>query len=275
MTPALHQVQLAGSLYYANMAVPSLPTALAAEVTTIEGLSTLPGAHPLTISGAVANDPLAALSSIIDANVLRVVSISSDACLEDFSAITQAALQSELRQAEAQGMTVLAASGCGSRGSAGFPSALSEVTAVAVAPGISPATSPTLTEHRPVWQIAPGLPADSFRHEVDLTVNSLDALAQKVTSVIATQTENNAPLRLGNINHCALRERRNQGSFHTAGQCCTRHVGACHRSRSGRPRHSRQHHLASARHSQFPNDRLYFHQLCSSWDTGERVRSRQ
>ena len=213
IAPALHQVQFAGSLYYANTATPSLPAPLVAEVTTIDGLSTLPSAYPLAISGTAVNDPLAALGSMIDANAQRVLAISGNACLEDFSATTQAALQSELRQANAQGITVLASSGCGSRGSAGFPSALSEVTAVAIAPGITPATNFTLTELRPAWQNATGLPVDNFRHEVDFTVSSLDALTQKVMSAIATQTENNAPLRLGNINPAIYEDDATKGLF--------------------------------------------------------------
>jgi len=213
MAPALHQVALAGSMYYVNTSAPALPAALSAQVTSIDGLSNLPSTHPLTIAGAIANDPLATIGSIVDANALRVFSVSSDACLEDFTSSVQTALQDELRQASAQGITVLAASGCGSRGSAGFPSALSEATAVAVAPGITPATNPSLSELRPAWQVASGLPLDSFRHEVDLTVSSLDALTQKVSSVIATQTENNAPLRLGNINTAIYHNSATRGLF--------------------------------------------------------------
>jgi hypothetical protein len=213
MAPALHQVQLAGNLYYSNTAAPSLPSALAAQVKNIDGLNTLPSTHPLTISGVVANDPLAAIGNIVDANALKILSVSSDSCIEDFSTAEQTALQGELRQAAAQGITVLAASGCGSRGSAGFPSSLSEVTAIAVAPSITPATNPVLTEPRPAWQLASGLPVDSFRHEVDLTVSSLDALSQKVASVIATQTENEAPLRLGNINPVLYQNAATKGLF--------------------------------------------------------------
>jgi hypothetical protein len=213
MAPTLHEIALAGSLYYANTAIPVLPSPLSDAVTTIGGLSTLPAAYPLMISDAAVSDPLAAISGIVDANALRVLSISGDACLEDFSAATQSALQSELRQASAQGITVLASSGCGSRGSAGFPSSLTEVTAVAVAPGITPASSPTLTELRPAWQNAAGMPADSFRHEVDFTVSSLDALSQKVMSVVATQAENNAPLRLGNINPAIYQNDATKGLF--------------------------------------------------------------
>jgi hypothetical protein len=212
MSPSLHQIQLAGNLYYANTAFPALPSALA-EITAVDGLSTLPSAHPLTISSVIVSDPLATISSIVDANTVRAVSISSDACLEDFSTATQSALQAEMRQASAQGITVLAASGCGSRGSAGFPSSLSEVTAVAVAPGITPANRPTLSETRPAWQSAAGLPSDSFRHEVDFTVSSLEALEQKISSVIATQTANNAPLRLGNINSVVYQNTTTKGLF--------------------------------------------------------------
>jgi hypothetical protein len=202
MAPALHQIQIGVDLYYANTAAPTLPEALSTEVLAIDGLSTLPEAYPLIIGGVAATDSLAAVSSVVDANSVQILAISGSACLEDFSAANVAAIQMALRQASAQGMTVLASSGCGPRGSAGFPSTLSEVTAVALAPGLTPATNPVLTELRPVWQQLPGLPADNFRHEPDLTVSSLGALSQAMAAILLKQPTgaNGSASRLGNIN---------------------------------------------------------------------------
>ena len=208
MAPGLHQVQAGGNVYFTNTAVPVMPESIAGDVAAVDGLSTLPDAYPLSVvsvaaggSAAVLSDALAGFASLVDANAARVIAVSGSACLEDFSSASQTAVQMELRQAVAQGMTILAASGCGARGSAGFPSALSEVTAIALAPGTSPATTPTLTEARPAWQAAAGLPADGFRHEVDFTVSSVDALTQTLNQILLAQaTATNLQPRLGNIN---------------------------------------------------------------------------
>jgi len=50
-------------------------------------------------------------------------------------------------------------------------------------------------EARPVWQAAPGLPADALRHEPDLTTASTAAFAQAI-AILIQQTGN----RLGNVN---------------------------------------------------------------------------
>jgi hypothetical protein len=204
LAPALHQVQVAGSIYFANTNVPALPTSLGLSLASVDGLSTLPVAHPLTIiAGATvaADDALADMASAVESNTERVIAVSGDACVEDFSSGDQAAFQTELRQATAQGMTVLASSGCGTRGAAGFPSALSEVTSVAVAQGLTPAVNPSLTELRPAWQAAPGLPSDLFRHEPDFTVSSLAGLVQTVNTILTAQPANadGSAARLGNI----------------------------------------------------------------------------
>ena len=57
------------------------------------------------------------------------------------------------RQANAQGITVLATSECGARGTGSFPASLAEVTALAISPETAPFTP---IAPRPAWQSAPG-----------------------------------------------------------------------------------------------------------------------
>ena len=204
--PGLHGVSLAGKTYFANTAAPTLPAALAGDVLAVGGLENLPAAYPMSLvwdGGArTAEDALAGIGKIVEANETRLLSLSTASCLEDVDAATQAAMQLALRQATAQGITVLAETGCGARGSAGFPSVLSEVTSVAIAPGIVPATYPAIYEERPSWQVAIGLPADGYRHEPDVTVSSLSALTATMEAILAKAPAgaNGEPGRLGNIN---------------------------------------------------------------------------
>jgi len=207
MAPAVHGVQLGQAVYYANRAAPVLPNTMAGNLLTVDGLSNLPATYPLTlatdgVAQSATASGLAALSAVVEANTVRVVSLSTASCLEDVDAATQAAMRLTMQQASAQGMTVLAQTGCGPRGSAGFPSVLAEVTSVALAPGITPPATASLTVLRPTWQQAMGLPADGMRHEPDLTVSSLGALAQTMESILAKQpaTADGSPARLGNVN---------------------------------------------------------------------------
>jgi len=207
MSPALQGVQLGQTAYYANSVAPVLPNTLVGNLLTVDGLSNLPATYPMTlatdgIAQSATTSGLAALSALVEANTARVVSLSTASCLEDVDAATQAAMRLTLQQASAQGMIVLAQTGCGPRGSAGFPSVLSEVTSVAPTPGITPPATANLTELRPSWQQAMGLPADGMRHEPDLTVSSLNALTQTMESILAQQpaTTDGTPVRLGNVN---------------------------------------------------------------------------
>jgi hypothetical protein len=209
MASAVHGVQLGQTAYYANSMAPVLPNTMVGNLLTVDGLSNLPATYPLTLATdgvAQSTSPtasgLAALSAVVEANAARVVSLSTASCLEDVDAATQAAMRLTMQQASAQGMTVLAQTGCGSRGSAGFPSVLAEVTSVAAAPWITPPATANLIELRPSWQQAMGLPADGMRHEPDLTVSSLSALTQTMESILAQQpaTTDGTPVRLGNVN---------------------------------------------------------------------------
>jgi hypothetical protein len=207
MSPALHGVQLGQTAYYANRVAPVLPNTMVGNLLTVEGLSDLPATYPLTLAtdsaaASATADGLTALSAAVEANTARVVSLNTASCLEDVDAASQAAMRLTLQQASVQGMTVLAQTGCGPRGSAGFPSILAEVTSVAPAPGITTPTTANLTELRPAWQQAMGLPADGLRHEPDLTTTSLSALAQTMLSILAQQpaASDGTSARLGNVN---------------------------------------------------------------------------
>jgi hypothetical protein len=206
-SPGLHGVRLGQQMYFANTVAPSVPAALAENLSRLGGLTNMPPAFPMTIAleggvTAVATDGLAAISDAADANTSRVLSVATSACMEDVDPGSQAAMRLALEQASAEGMTVLAATGCGARGSAGFPSVLAEATSVAPAAGITPPVAATLTELRPDWQLALGLPADGFRHEPDVSVSSLGALTQSVLRILAAQPvpADGSAARLGNIN---------------------------------------------------------------------------
>ncbi len=209
MSPAIHTLQVGATTYYANTATPALPQAVAANLLAVDGLSNLPTAFPFSLAAdgaAIAEDAtkggLKPLSTIVEENSSRLISLNTSACLEDVDAGTKAAMQLALRQASAQGITVLAQTGCGARGSAGLPSIFSEATSVAIAPGITPPATANLTEFRPWWQLALGLPADGLRHEPDVTVSGLNALATTVMSILAKEPADSdgTPARLGNIN---------------------------------------------------------------------------
>ena len=209
MEPGLHAVQVGAKAYYANTAAPVLPAAVAGSLLAVGGLNDVPSVAPLSMAtdGAAVGatpvkDALRALSAAVEENAARLISLSTASCLEDVDAASRAAMQLALRQASAQGIIVLAQTGCGSRGSAGFPSVLSEATSVAIAPGITPPAVANLTELRPWWQLAQGLPADGFRHEPDVTASGLDALAATMMSILATEPAGagGSSARLGNVN---------------------------------------------------------------------------
>ena len=201
----LRKYQLAGALYFANSNQPAIPQTLASLVAGVLGLDDIPSDSPIDValigsSGAPVGpsaagksaDPLTTVASAIDADAAAILTISTSACSVDYVQSDYDAYHDLLRQANAQGMTVLATSACGTRGTGSFPASLAEATAVTIAPvsssfiGIAP---------RPGWQSAPGLPADVSRHETDLTTSTLNAFAQTMNTIV--QQNGN---RLGNIN---------------------------------------------------------------------------
>jgi hypothetical protein len=184
--PGLHAFATASARAMANTAVPVMPAALAARVVATGGFDTL------------TPDLTEQLGDAVDGNTLRVVALKSSVCVKDVSAAEQAAFALEAKQAAAQGITVLATSGCA--GGASFPAALAEVTAIAVVP--APAEAPLASEARPAWQWAPGLPDDGLRHSPDFTAADVSALTQTLDAIAASlpvQADGSAA-RLGNIN---------------------------------------------------------------------------
>ena len=201
----LHAVQAGGQRYIVNTKLPVIPDAIAADVLLVDGLNTIPRSYSAKVrtesSSTAVADLLADITDLVEANASRVLSIASNACVEDVDNATAAAMHQALKQAASQGITVLGTSGCNGRGAASFPASLAEMVSVAAAPGITLASAATLTEVRPGWQAATGLPQDSFRHEPDVTVSSLGALESTVLAILAKQPApaDGSVARLGNI----------------------------------------------------------------------------
>ncbi|SEG38004.1 Ig-like domain (group 3) [Bryocella elongata] len=206
---SLHSYATGSTTYYANSSAVKIPAALRAYAITIDGFSNAPSAYPLTLSAdgvaSTANDVLAALATVVEANTARVVTLDTAACAEDFDTPTRSALELALREAVAQGITVLAAAECGTRGAAGLPSIFPEITSVALGAGLTPTTSTdALSDYaglRPSWQVATGLPSDALRHEPDVTASSLADFASTMQTILAREPANpdGTAARLGNI----------------------------------------------------------------------------
>jgi hypothetical protein len=198
----VHQVQVGGFAYFANLSQPSLPTAVSGLFNSIEGLDNLPadtrtlGAGPkaasgTTINGTASDLSIATLGKLIDENASAILTINATKGTGTPSASQIAGYTALFRQASAQGITTLltrtAASG-------GFPSGLAEVTAVANPGDTADLQTPFAV--RPDWQSAQGLPADNLRHAPDLTASSVSALASTLSSIALPMPQG----RLGNIN---------------------------------------------------------------------------
>ncbi len=201
----LRRYQIANALYVANSTQPSLPPEAAALIAGVSGLNDLPAPEPAavaSVSGVASrtrpanpgqsSDPYFIAASAVDANTAPILTINTENCSSDFSQSDYDAYHDLFRQANAQGITVLATSGCGPRGTGSFPASLAEVTAIAVNPAAAPFNP---IAPRPAWQSAPGLPLDASRYEPDLTVTSLNAFAQTISTIVL-QTGS----RQGNIN---------------------------------------------------------------------------
>jgi hypothetical protein len=181
----LHTYQLAGASYFATPDQPSLPSAVASLIASIDGLDNLPPGFLFStvnaagLSTVSTGDGFTAAAVAIDENSSAILTLASSACASAFvqSQVDQYRLL--FRQAAAQGISILASSGCGVSGS--FPAALPEVTAISLT-GNAGDTDPSLV--RPSWQVAPGLPANGLRVEPDLTSPSLAAFAQTIASII-------------------------------------------------------------------------------------------
>jgi trimeric autotransporter adhesin len=189
----LRQYQMAGVVRFANSTQPSLPQEIAPLIAGVSGLDDMPAASSAalarfasvgqTANGAASSEAasLDALGTEVDANVLPILTLNTTTCSSDLAQSDYDAYRDLFRQANAQGITVLASSGCGTSGTGSFPASLAEVTALVTSPtaaafsGIDP---------RPSWQSAPGLPDDGNRDEPDLTTSSVAAFAQALTTIV-------------------------------------------------------------------------------------------
>jgi trimeric autotransporter adhesin len=202
----LHRYQLANTLYVANSNQPSLPSEVAPLIAGVSGLNELPAASPLILADPTiatrtrspnqtqtqTADPYLATASAIDANASPILTFNTTDCSSDFTQSDYDAYHDLFRQANAQGITILATSSCGARGSGSFPASLGEVTALAINPETAPFTP---IAPRPAWQSAPGLPADANRYEPDLSTTSIAAFAQTINTIVLQTAA-----RQGNIN---------------------------------------------------------------------------
>lgn len=200
----LRQYQMAGVVYFANSTQPSLPQEIAPLVAGVSGLDDMPAASPsalarLVSAGSTANhaasgetDSLDALGTAIDANGTPIFTLDTAACSSDLAQSDYDAYRDLFRQANAQGITILASSGCGTSGASSFPASLAEVTALATHSSVAASSA---VDPRPSWQSAPGLPDDGNRDEPDLTTSSVAAFAQALTTI-----EQQDGGRQGNVN---------------------------------------------------------------------------
>jgi trimeric autotransporter adhesin len=201
---SLRRYQTAGMVYFANSAQPSLPKEIAPLIAGVSGLDDMPAASPsafarLVSAGSVENnaasgeaDSLDALGTAIDANVSPIVTLNTTTCSSDLAQSDYDAYRDLFRQANAQGVTVLASSGCGTSAASSFPASLAEVTALAIRPAVALFSS---IDPRPSWQSAPGLPDDGNRDEPDLATSSVAAFAEALTTI-----EQQKGGRQGNVN---------------------------------------------------------------------------
>jgi hypothetical protein len=203
---SLRNYQAASGIYFANATRPSLPETVASMIAGVSGLDNMPApasfslataaptADPHTVSSSNRRtvDPFTAAAASVDANTTPILTFSGAACSTDFAQSDYDAYHDLFRQANAQGMTILATSGCGARGTGSFPASLAEVTALTITPTAAPFAG---IAPRPGWQSAAGLPEDGNRDEPDLTTTSLTGFAQTINTIVQ-QTG----VRQGNIN---------------------------------------------------------------------------
>ena len=206
----LHNYAISGSTRFAPATTPSVPLSVAPMIAAVSGLDNLPPVYAASISttsvqgrtaplSTPASDPLATTASAIDANTAPMLTLNLSTCTGDLAQSDVDAYRALFRQANAQGITVLATGGCSSGDtSTSQPSlmlGLPEVTALTVAPDASLDSTLNLTEARPGWQVAPGLPPDQLRRQPDLTTTSAAAFSQTLASIQLSTSG-----RLGNVN---------------------------------------------------------------------------
>jgi trimeric autotransporter adhesin len=206
---SLHSYAISGNTRFAPATTPSVPLSVAPMIAAVSGLDNLPSISAsitgTSVQGRTAllstptSDPLATAASAIDANTAPMLTLNLSTCTGDLAQSDIDAYRALFRQANAQGVTVLATGSCATGDTtASQPSlmlGLPEVTALTVAPDASLDSTLNLTEARPGWQVAPGLPADTLRHQPDLTTTSATAFSQTMASILTSTGS-----RQGNVN---------------------------------------------------------------------------
>ena len=188
----LHHYLVSGTVHFANTTQPSVPLVVAPMIASVYGLDDLTSTTTTVPANGQTTDQLIAASSAVDANTLPVLALAADACSTGFAQSDIDAYRAIFRQANAQGITVLATSSCATPGTGSFSASLPEVTALTIDPTASTfaAIAP-----RPAWQVAPGLPADGSRYSPDLTTTSVSAFNQTLAKIMQQSGG-----RQGNIN---------------------------------------------------------------------------
>ena len=139
----MHRFRVGARDHFANTSAPTLPAVVAPLISGVSGLDDLPSVVPMTLQLATATgqtatlpgtDPFTTAASAIDANTAPILAINTAACSTDLSQADYQAYTDLFRQANAQGITIVASSSCGIRGSGSFPASLPQVTALAIDP---------------------------------------------------------------------------------------------------------------------------------------------
>ena len=206
----LRSYAVSGNARFAPATTPSVPLSLAPMIAGVSGLDDLPSSYSASISGTsvqgratllstASADPIAAAQAAIDANASPLLTFTLSTCTGDLAQSDVDAYQALFRQANAQGITVLATGNCATGDvSTSQPSlmlGLPEVTALTIVPDASQDSTLNLTEARPGWQVVPGLPADQLRHQPDLTTTSATAFSQTMARILISTGS-----RQGNVN---------------------------------------------------------------------------
>jgi hypothetical protein len=193
---SLHRYSVSGQPHFAPSNAPSVPFTFAPMVASISGLDDLSAntgsLSAISLQGRILalssaeTDTFAVTAAAIDANSSPILTLTPQTCTS-LAPSDLAGFQALFRQANAQGITVLASGSCTSD-----LLSLPEVTALTTAALSAPDTS---VEGRPDWQIAPGLPNDALRHQPDLTTSSVTDLAQTLVRLLRE-----TGIRQGNVN---------------------------------------------------------------------------
>lgn len=192
-------------LYFANAAPPSLPQSLSGLVASVSGLDDRSPPSPIQLSAFPSSGPSAiasqagpsfatvqaAFERAVDTNAAAFLLIDTSACSSAFAASDIAAWSTTLKQAEAQGITVIATARCPT---GAFPASLPGLTAILPeGPPAAPAQFTGIAP-RPQWQSADGLPLDGWREQPDIAVPSAAGLVETLDGIARR-----AGARLGNI----------------------------------------------------------------------------